>query len=148
MTEADKRKQDKYRATPKYRAWLKQYYIKNKTKLLTNIHKYRAKPETKEKERKNQTAYRLKIKRTVFDHYGNECRCCGETNPFFLSIDHVNNDGNLEKKNGKRPGGRMLYGKIISENFPITYQVLCMNCNFGKSKNGGICPHESEVNNG
>jgi hypothetical protein len=23
--------------------------------------------------------------------------------------------------------------------------VLCMNCNFGKRMNSGVCPHQSEV---
>ena len=31
--------------------------------------------------------------RRVLDHYGRACSCCGETEPAFLTIDHVNNDG-------------------------------------------------------
>jgi hypothetical protein len=27
-------------------------------------------------------------------------------------------------------------------NFPSGYRVLCMNCNHGRKRNGGICPHE------
>lgn len=32
-------------------------------------------------------------KQKTFNHYGNKCKCCGETNHIFLSIDHINNDG-------------------------------------------------------
>ena len=40
-------------------------------------------------------------KEKVFDHYGWVCACCGEAEPLFLTIDHVNNDGaDVEKKLG------------------------------------------------
>lgn len=79
----------------------------------------------------------------VFEHYGNACNCCGEDEELFLTIDHINNDGNTTDRwrDGKRITGRNLYVKIISSGFPNTYQLLCMNCNFGKSMNYGICPH-------
>lgn len=32
-------------------------------------------------------------KQAVFDHYGAVCACCGEDEPAFLSIDHIDNDG-------------------------------------------------------
>lgn len=38
-------------------------------------------------------AYRQRIKQKVFDHYGERCACCGETERLFLTLDHVNNDG-------------------------------------------------------
>jgi hypothetical protein len=31
---------------------------------------------------------------------------------------------------------------IIKTGFPDGYQVLCMNCNWGKRMNKGICPHK------
>ena len=82
-------------------------------------------------------------KTEVFSHYGNECRCCGETEINFLSIDHVNNDGHLEiRSSGSRISGVHLYPKLVKAGFPETYQLLCMNCNFGKRMNNGVCPHE------
>ncbi len=78
----------------------------------------------------------------VFAHYGGSCNCCGEDTISFLSIDHVNNDGKDHRwKNGNRISGVHLYQKIIKANFPDLYQLLCMNCNFGKRMNNGVCPH-------
>ena len=90
--------------------------------------------------------YYQKVKMVVFKHYGNKCICCGETNLLFLTIDHINNDGNVHRwPGGKRINGIMLYSKIKTANFPKTYQILCMNCNFGKRMNGGVCPHTTTV---
>ena len=27
---------------------------------------------------------------------------------------------------------------------PDTIQILCFNCNCGRARNGGICPHETD----
>ena len=93
-----------------------------------------------------QKAYTAKKKSVVYDHYGRVCNCCGETTLEFLSIDHVNNDGNLDKHPGGeyRITGQNLYSKIIRLKFPSSYQILCMNCNFGKKMNDGVCPHIAE----
>lgn len=81
-------------------------------------------------------------KKTVFEHYGDSCSCCGESILQFLSIDHVNNDGNKEVwSSGNRITGVHLYNRIRKAGFPKTYQILCMNCNFGKRMNNGVCPH-------
>ena len=85
---------------------------------------------------------RAKIKVLVFEHYGNECACCGEDEFIFLSIDHINNDPSADKTSGgHRVGGDTLYRRLIRKGFPEGYQLLCYNCNFGKYYNGGICPH-------
>jgi hypothetical protein len=85
------------------------------------------------------------LKDMVYDHYGRKCACCGESEPMFLSIDHIGNDGYELRKSGKqgKGAGVHLYGWLIRNDFPAGYQVLCMNCNHGKSRNGGICPHQS-----
>lgn len=88
--------------------------------------------------------YLIYKKKLVYDHYGWRCGCCGETTPQFLSVDHVNNDGYLDKnKSGKKITGAPLYAKIVREGFGDRYQILCMNCNHGKRMNGGICPHNA-----
>ena len=88
------------------------------------------------------------LKDQVYAAYGNRCACCGETEPMFLSIDHVHNDGNERRKAlrygfGRRAGGVRLYTTIAELGFPDTYQILCMNCNWGKARNDGVCPHET-----
>lgn len=88
--------------------------------------------------------YNDKHKLLVFEHYGKLCVCCGEDTFEFLSIDHINNDGHKDvNSNGVRPSGKRLYPKIVRLNFPTYYQVLCMNCNFGKRMNNGVCPHKT-----
>lgn len=78
----------------------------------------------------------------VLSGYGQRCNCCGETTRLFLQLDHVNNDGNLEKRiNGKRLKTEDILRKAIRNNFPSCYQILCANCNHGKERNGGVCPH-------
>jgi hypothetical protein len=81
----------------------------------------------------------------VFAAYGGyKCACCGETEPMFLSIDHIHNDGASERKSGVYCGsGTGFYQWLRKNLFPKGYQVLCMNCQIGKHKNGGVCPHQS-----
>lgn len=89
--------------------------------------------------------YRVKIRNQVFNHYGGKCACCGESELGFLSIDHINNDGSLDvMPSGKRRTGSLLYANIILNNYPETFQLLCMNCNWGKRKSR-VCPHKSVV---
>ena len=70
--------------------------------------------------------------------YGKKCACCSEDDPRFLSLDHVENDGNVERR---KYSCQQLYGIARKEGYPSRFQILCYNCNFGKSTNGGICPH-------
>ena len=83
----------------------------------------------------------------VFTAYGGyRCACCAETERLFLSIDHINNDGNVERKSGVyRSSGTAFYLWLCKQKFPPGYQVLCMNCQFGKHRNGGVCPHQRKV---
>lgn len=91
--------------------------------------------------------YDLRIRKAVFDFYGNKCACigCTETNSDFLTIDHVNSDGSADVNgSGRRLTGVNLYIKVIKEGFPDTYQILCYNCNCGRQYNRtkkGTCPH-------
>lgn len=84
-------------------------------------------------------SYISRVKSEVFDHYGNKCSCCGETEPKFLTIDHVNNDGSEHRKEIK---GDKIYAHIIKAGFPDMFQILYWNCNLGKMLNGGVCPHK------
>lgn len=85
--------------------------------------------------------HRLKLKIDIMTHYSKgtpKCACCGEQELSFLSLDHINNDGHLQRKKGAC--GWVFYSQII-KNPPTDLQVLCMNCQFGK-KIKGICPHQ------
>lgn len=82
--------------------------------------------------------------RTVLDAYGRVCKCCGETNPGFLSIDHVNNDAYIERRERGYHNSLMIMRQIIREGFPARFQVLCFSCNVAKNRFGGHCPHTPE----
>ena len=88
------------------------------------------------------------IKEAVYAAYGGYiCKCCGETEPMFLSIDHIENNGAAERRSGVyRGSGSAFYAWLKKQGFPPGYQVLCMNCQVGKHKNKGVCPHRSRCN--
>lgn len=80
-----------------------------------------------------------KIKKIVFEHYGGfKCACCGEPNRFFLTIDHIQGGGNKHRKKWKTQLVTWLY----YHGLPDGYQVLCFNCNSGRARCGGVCPHK------
>lgn len=101
----------------------------------------------REHNRKVQRALWHKVKDEVYAAYGGYvCACCGETNKVFLSLDHVENDGNIKRKESKgKPRLSIDYFTLRKQGFPPGIQVLCHNCNHGKHLNGGICPHQTAV---
>lgn len=70
-----------------------------------------------------------KIRKDIFNHYGNFCVDCGCSDFDLLSIDHINNDGKKEKIGSKN---NFFYTKLIYNNFPTGLQTLCRNCNWKK----------------
>lgn len=91
-----------------------------------------------------QKTYRQSQKETVLDHYGRFCACCGEDEPVFLSLDHINGDGAAHRRETRKRSGASMYSLLIREGFPAGFQVLCFNCNFAK-RTGEACPHASIV---
>ena len=67
-----------------------------------------------------------KRRQEVINHYGNKCKCCGESHLEFLTIDHIHHS---KQTSGQNLYGERLYRFLIRNNFPIGYQVLCWNCN-------------------
>lgn len=87
-----------------------------------------------------QKAKRDSLRLQAISGYGGRCLCCGETEPLFLQLDHVHNNGAAERR--ILSNSRQLYRKVIEAGFPNDYQLLCANCNFGRHLNGGVCPHK------
>lgn len=86
-------------------------------------------------------------KDAVYKAYGGyKCACCGETEPKFLSVDHVRNDGADHKRKHNLRTGEQMYRWLIRNNFPEGFQILCMNCQWGKRNNHGVCPHLERCN--
>jgi len=76
--------------------------------------------------------------------------CCGEAEQKFLTLDHINNDGYMFRKRSKESkaefsAGTHYWAWLVRNKFPKEHklQVLCMNCNWGKRQNGGVCPHKT-----
>ncbi len=118
--------------------YLKEWKNKNKDK----VSEYQREYNTKHKDYINEReSKKLKIIRDkFFEMYGSRCACCGETTLLFLTLDHILNDGNI-KRDGRHNNNKEIKC-AIKEYRPDLYQVLCMNCNWGKHRNGGVCPHK------
>ena len=84
--------------------------------------------------------WRTKLWDGLLEKYGKECGCCHESERLFLTIDHVNRDGRADR--AKHGGHRQLYYWLSKQPRMSDYQTLCYNCNCGRERNGGVCPHE------
>lgn len=119
------------------------YYRANRESVKAQVKRYREEnlEKTKAASSKANKARWQRLRRQAFDAYGWRCACCGETEPQFLCIDHVNDDGWLKRKKETRVAfGTM--GWLEKEGYPSGFQTLCHNCNFSKHSNGGKCIHQ------
>lgn len=80
-------------------------------------------------------------KKAVINAYGGFCKCCGESDIVFLTLEH-------ENKNGKthRQVKGVFYLSLIRRGFPKDegLSVLCMNCNWA-TRLGEKCPHQKKI---
>jgi hypothetical protein len=88
------------------------------------------------KERHKSYIWRIKIE--ALNAYGGKCKCCGEKEPKFLAIDHIDGGGNEHRKTIK---GTIIYLWLKQHSYPKGFQVLCHNCNMAKAF-WGVCPHK------
>jgi hypothetical protein len=123
-----------------------------KTRSRTRVHGPR-RVEILAKSRTYAQGKRARVREATFAAYGgNVCACCGETESKFLTLDHMNNDGAAFRKavyrKNKRgnTAGYHTYYWLARNGFPSGFQVLCMNCNYGKRMNDGVCPHKTKRN--
>jgi hypothetical protein len=77
------------------------------------------------------------LRRAILDAYGPDCACCGESEPAFLTLDHIDGGGTQHRKSihGK------VYDQLRRQGFPSGYRVLCWNCNWAYRL--GDCPHRA-----
>lgn len=99
---------------------------------------------------KNQ---RIKLLEEIVREYGGKCSCtgCNEIGLLFMTIDHEKNNGAQERaglgdgpsaKNKKGRAGVNFYRYLKKMGYPKEgYRLMCYNCNCGRARNGGICPH-------
>jgi hypothetical protein len=127
------------------RAWKRKYNSIHREEINERSRKERATHPEKYRERArryyamHREECRSKKRIDVFNHYGHHCVCCGETEPAFLQIDHINGGGNKHRK--ELGQGRSLYDWLRQNKYPKGFQVLCANCNSAKG-HYGICPHQ------
>jgi hypothetical protein len=81
-----------------------------------------------------------KIRKAVLVKYGGACTCCGESQPEFLSVDHVNGGGSQERRLLKSTGIML---KLYRSDVLPEYRLLCFNCNCSRGFSG-YCPHTLE----
>jgi hypothetical protein len=111
--------------------YAKKYYSQNRDKIISQ-------------KVSGNLKYRRLARIDCIIHYSKgkkECECCGEKNMEFLTIDHINGNGNKHRKEIKEYIPLFLKKK----RFPKGYRILCYNCNcsLGFYK---YCPHQ-EVKN-
>jgi hypothetical protein len=127
-----------------------QYYQKNKESILEKQHaRYRRNRSSliqksiqykKDNPEKSKVWYRNrdeKLRNSFLEMYGGRCVCCGETEPTFLTIDHVQGQVGVFKKEASSTAMR----KAIKNYDPTHYRILCMNCN-SAVRFGRTCPHQ------
>lgn len=81
---------------------------------------------------------RDKIKAEMVAAYGGKCLHCGEVDQIVLTLDHINDDSEVEKElyglNAR--GGHKHYQRLKRDGWPKErFQLLCFNCNARKEHN-------------
>lgn len=95
--------------------------------------------------------YNRTRKEKVIRHYTQgrcQCQCpgCKVKGTEFLVIDHVNEDGAIQRRKYGLAAGIQTIGWLIKNNYPCGIQILCHNCNAAKSYYGrGTCPHVTKM---
>jgi len=85
------------------------------------------------RKRANSPVYVSKLKIETLTHYGpnQELKCswpeCTVVDIDMLTLDHVNDDGNLERRGSRYQGGCGTYQQLRTRGFPPGYQTLCAN---------------------
>lgn len=134
------------------RAYYKKWYSEHRDEALQRAKDYeKAHPDSqrarhqkwyqshKELSNERAKANHRALRQLVIEHYGGKCQCCGDTQPEFLAVDHINGGG---RKHRLVIGSNNLCRWLRNNNFPEGFQVLCHNCNMAKAFYGH-CPHQA-----
>lgn len=96
----------------------------------------------RESAQRNGKRLRWEQKLEFIAAYGGKCSCCGEREPAFLTVDHINGNGAEHRRTlGHMATGVKFYSVLKRQGWPReAYRLLCFNCN---SAIGiyGRCPH-------
>lgn len=112
----------------------REYYQKNRIKLLENQRKWRERNPEKAKQMGKEAMKRLLLKRktSAYDLLGNKCNYCGISDIRVLQIDHIEGNGIKDRKTKKGyiTSQTIIYKKVLEN--PEKFQLLCANCNWIK----------------
>ncbi len=123
----------------------KKYYSGHKEEFIRRAALW--KKNNKQKVIEESRRYRKGLKIAALRVYGNgkiQCACCGEKEVDFLCLDHIDNNGSIERRERKYGLGTSFLKWLKIHNYPkdVRLQVLCFNCNMSKRIQGGICIHK------
>jgi hypothetical protein len=106
--------------------------------------RWRSKMESKEALNSWSRGRTRMLRLKVIEAYGSECACCGETEPAFLTLDHINGGGNKHRMEVcGNASTASFYTWVIRNGFPRDIlRLLCYNCNCARAY-VGYCPHET-----
>lgn len=79
------------------------------------------------KQRANRRITIIATKFALMEMYGSLCVGCGCNELAILTIDHVNDDGCLDRKLGSNRG-IVFYRKLLKQQRRVDLQILCSNC--------------------
>lgn len=134
----------------KIRAYQKEYQAKNRERLNAQHRKRHAARTEKVRARdlKRDQQILATLKEQVFQILGRECYCCKKSDVRFLTIDHIQNDGQSDRtKYGFWMNSRSFLQHVLAEGCPTDrYRVACCNCNMAREKAGSgvVCPHHPD----
>lgn len=104
---------------------------------------YKNDPQYRWRMSENARRWRMDIREDVIAAYGGRCSCCGESEPEFLTLDHVNNDGAEHRRANALSTGIKAWKWARDNQHPQNLQLLCWNCNCAKGIYGS-CPHQDQ----
>ncbi|AMM23207.1 hypothetical protein [Variovorax sp. PAMC 28711] len=89
----------------------------------------RLRAENPDKYNAQSVAAKAREREQLFEMYGHVCMRCGFSDKRALTLDHIKNNGNVERA---ELGERGVYRRAKASHQPGDYQILCMNCQFIK----------------
>lgn len=97
-----------------------------------------------EKHRDEARRQRATLREEFVAAYGGACTCCGETEPAFLTVEHVLRDGKAHRSTvGNAP--EAVLRDLKRRGWPKDdYTLLCFNCNMARWRLG-VCPHQRKT---
>jgi hypothetical protein len=95
----------------------------------TSNKKYMGTEQAKRLHKNRLRRYREKLRITLLALIGNKCARCGFSNTRALEIDHIDNDGSIERKKFGHYRAEWNYYIKNPDEIPNSLQILCCNCN-------------------